>query len=88
MIENRKIDTAGKIKKIIMDLIPYWIPTDDDWTSDSIESLNINSYQYIQIIVNIEEAFDIVMDDEILSHEYFETINDLYNYVLKKANHE
>lgn len=45
------------------------------------ESLHLNSFDYVRIIVAIEEQFEIVVDYEV----FFETVNDMIEYVISQT---
>lgn len=74
----------NKINKAIIDLI---IEIKSDITIEQInlnESLSINSIEYIQLIVMIEENYGIIFDDDKLNIENLDTINKITDYVLEK----
>lgn len=45
-----------------------------------------NSISFIKIIVDVENEFDIEFDDEKLSTNDFQTVNDLCNYISSSTN--
>ncbi len=54
--------------------------------SKIINDLKINSARIVDIVLDVEEAFDIEIDDDSL--ENIITINDLINIVNRKAAHD
>ncbi len=51
-----------------------------------MNDMNINSVDYIKIIIDIENQFDIEFEDEALMPGNFETILDMVNYISKLTN--
>lgn len=51
--------------------------------TDLISDVGMDSISFIQIIVKLEELFEFEFDDEMLSHSDYETIGQVYDYVLK-----
>lgn len=49
----------------------------------SISDLNLNSLQYMQLIVELEEIFDMEFEVECLAQEYFETVDAVGKYIMK-----
>ena len=47
-----------------------------------LNELNINSVDFIKIIIEIENTFDFEFDDDALAPGTFQTIQDVYNYVI------
>lgn len=48
--------------------------------------LNLDSFEYVQIIIKLEDTFQILIDDENLSLNSFEKVSDLTKYVIDKTN--
>ena len=53
-----------------------------------IEDVGLNSINYIAVIVNIEEIFEISFPDEALADGVFETVNDLIRMIEKLQKNE
>ncbi|HBB29076.1 MAG TPA: hypothetical protein DC000_07490 [Clostridiales bacterium] len=53
---------------------------------EKMKDMNINSVDYIKIIIDIENQFDIEFEDEALMPGNFETILDMVNYISKLTN--
>ena len=47
---------------------------------------NMDSLNFIQLLVRIERAFNIEIDENYLNLHSFKSIDDLYNYVNKLVN--
>ncbi|MBC8560728.1 non-ribosomal peptide synthetase [Fumia xinanensis] len=84
---NSKIDTDKRIIDIIS-LIGGLVISDDDIQNKDLVSLGINSIQFIKIIVEIEDIFDIRFDDEYLEYRKFENLRAFINYVNRKCEKE
>ena len=54
-------------------------------TSDDDFRFSVNSFEYINLIVGLEEVFEIEFDEEKLFYDSFLSLNDLVNYVLLKT---
>ena len=48
-----------------------------------LNDLSINSVDYIKIIIEIENTFDFEFDDDALAPGTFQTIQDVYNYIIR-----
>lgn len=49
-----------------------------------VKELEINSLDFVMMIVELEDAFTICFDDNVLMFDYFKTVEDLVNYILSK----
>lgn len=49
-----------------------------------LSSLGINSIYYIQMVVSMENEFNIEFDDEYLDFTVFQTFPEIINYIEKK----
>lgn len=47
-----------------------------------LKSIGINSLMFIKIIVELEKYFDIEFDDEALIGKKYETLGDIYKYLM------
>ena len=54
-------------------------------TSNLVNDIGINSIQFIQMIVQIENEFNIEFDNEFLNINRFENITSISNYVMSKV---
>lgn len=74
------------IKKIIIDTVGLNLTVDDINDDDFLLSggLNLDSVAIIEIIVSIEEAFDIVFADEDVSVELFSSVKNIADKIRQK----
>lgn len=83
--ENQEV----KIENKIIELISQKVDGDNKinlCSESSFDELHLNSIAFIQIVVEIENTFQIEFDDNHLSTELFSNIKDLVNYVNEKSN--
>lgn len=74
------------VEKILISLLKE-ITESDDITSDTPVAGNIiNSINYIQFIVAIEDKFDIEIPDEYLDITKFNTVKDISSFIHKLLN--
>ncbi|MCL2052359.1 MAG: acyl carrier protein [Lachnospiraceae bacterium] len=76
-------ETTKRIREMITELLPHFVPENDEWLNDPFELIGLNSFQYVQLIVNIEEEYEIVMD-EVLADDYFTSVMELCDMILEK----
>lgn len=77
----KKNEIKDKIKQIIHSVIEVEITDDDDLFEQGLNSINI-----IEIIVKIEDEFDIEFDEENLSFEYLKSLSSICKYVNSKLD--
>lgn len=78
-----------KIENKIIELISQKVDCDNkiNLCSESpFDELHLNSIAFIQIVVEIENTFQIEFDDDHLSTEFFNSIKDLVDYVNERKN--
>lgn len=80
-----KQEVINKIKEIIMETVDMGDLSDVSETENLVESKGLNSMDAISILVAVEDAFDIEIDDQDLSAELIQTIENISNYVIKKV---
>ena len=73
------------IEKII-DILKKLNINIDNPTSNFIEGNNVDSITFIQIIIDIEVEFSILIPDEYLLMEGFNTVSEIANIVEKLIN--
>lgn len=56
--------------------------------TDMIRDVGMDSISFIQIVVELEELYEFDFDDEMLSHSDYETIGQVYEYVLEKTQNK
>lgn len=74
-----------EIKEIIKEIVKEntndnYELTDEDFTAD-LKMMQINSIQFIKIIVEIENKFDFEFGDEALDIQNYVTLNDFVKYI-------
>lgn len=52
----------------------------------SLDELNISSIDFIKVIIELEEEFDLEFDNEMLLYEAFTDINSIVKYIIKKQS--
>lgn len=83
--ENQEV----KIENKIIELISQKVDCDNKINlcgESSFDELHLNSIAFIQIVVEIENTFQIEFDDDHLSTEFFNSIKDLVDYVNERKN--
>ena len=66
---------------VVLSRIAEFYPDCSDIEYATLDSLHIDSFAMIEIILNIESEFDIEFEDEMLDPESFETMGHLAHYV-------
>ena len=79
-----KLCIKEKIEKILSDTMKIKVnePTYDE--NDLINSIGINSIDALEIFINVENEFDIQIEDEDLSAQLIASIDNIIDYVSKK----
>ncbi len=73
------------LKEMIRSLSPQQITVDSIFeTADLIKDLGFNSINLIQLVINIENEFNIEFDDAMLGFESLIIFNNLVKYVKEK----
>lgn len=77
------------IKKELLKIIDPYIDekeltTDVSESSDLINDLNINSAHMVDIVLDIEEKFDIMIEDDFISK--MDTVGDALDIITEKLN--
>lgn len=93
-MENLNQNQIGeKIIRIIMENlpedidpdIPYEVPSEITLNT-TIDELNLSSIEFIKIIVELEETFDLEFDNEMLLFESFTDITSISQYIIRKKS--
>jgi len=74
------MNTKGKIIRIITEL-SYELGLDINGFSNDLSKLGLDSINFIQIVVSIEEEFQIEFEDEFLDYSRYLLLEDLCEYV-------
>lgn len=77
-------EVCNKIVELIREVYPdvYFEGIDCE---ANLESIGINSVQFIQLIVMIENYYDIVFEDEMLNINKLDTISKFAEYIVKST---
>jgi Phosphopantetheine attachment site. len=70
--------------KLIINKCILTIVESDKNDVNTLQSLD--SLSFIKLVVELEQIFEIEFDDEMLSVDNFQTIDELSNYILNKKN--
>ncbi len=85
-IEQLKAQTTAQLITILMAIIPGY--DDNFWTEDSElfgAVAEFDSMAIVTLIGEIEDQFNIELDDDDISAENFATVNSLTELVLERA---
>lgn len=80
--ESSGVEYYDDIEKSVMEV--FWKNFSDSgiFSCDiRLSGIGIHSINYIQVIVELEEIFEIEFDEECLRIDYFETIGDIVKYI-------
>ncbi|MEM1336241.1 MAG: phosphopantetheine-binding protein [Bacteroidota bacterium] len=84
-MENENLEHYQKLKEIVGEYLP------DDVTADSIEmnssfmqELNINSANLVDIVLDVEDAFDIMLENEDMDGMH--TVKDALTIITQKID--
>ncbi|MHC1683130.1 MAG: acyl carrier protein [Clostridiaceae bacterium] len=73
-----------KLKKIIIKCLELNIEPDNIQGTNLIEELGINSVDAMEILVWVENNFEIEIDDEDLNADLIKSLDSLSDYILNK----
>lgn len=85
--ENRHADKAvnGRDRNSFLAVFQNVLGIEKLSMNDTIHDIGIDSISFIQIVVELEELYDFEFDDEKLLYSDYETIGQVYKYVLNKT---
>ena len=69
------------VSNFIMEKINEVVGLNVKSTGEMLTDLNVNSLNFIEIVVKIEDEFSIEFEDDKLMYNSFATIDDLISYV-------
>lgn len=72
-----------KVKVIISNRIELSEPNNIIKNDDLLSDLGMNSFVFIKIVVDLEEAFGIEFDPDIMLEKNFQTVTDFISYIQK-----
>ena len=78
-------EVCEELKKNIIDSLELTKAKEEIDGSDLMNELNINSIDALEILVRIENTYDIIIPDEDLSAKLFESLEGLANYVIGRC---
>ena len=78
-------EVCEELKKTIIDSLELTKAKEEIDGSDLMNELNINSIDALEILVRIENTYDIIIPDEDLSAKLFESLEGLANYVIGRC---
>ena len=78
-------EVCEELKEIIIDSLELTKAKEEIDGSDLTNELNINSIDALEILVRIENTYDIIIPDEDLSAKLFESLEGLANYVIGRC---
>lgn len=77
-------DIEVKVKENIKKVLNLEINVDELECENLIENFGINSVDALEILIHIENEFDIEIDEEDLNVELLDSVSSLVGYVEKK----
>lgn len=83
------VDIEQKIKNIIHQVTELDIPVDEIESENIVERYGINSVDALEILINVENEFDITVEDEELNQDLIKSVSHLSDFVRRKiCQHE
>ena len=70
----------------ILSKIGEFFPECEDIEQATLESLHIDSFALIELILGLESTFDFEFEDELLDPEAFQTVGQLARYVEERIS--
>jgi len=74
-------EILAKIKTIVKENLERDVPEDANEETRTYDDLEIDSIMMLQLVVYLEEEFDITVPDEEVNPAYYETLGSLINFV-------
>jgi acyl carrier protein len=72
--------------EILKDNIPMLEGSTEKILKQDLKSLQVNSLNFIKIVVTIEDAFDIEFEDSQFNQEFFGKIENIVDIITKKLD--
>lgn len=80
-----KHEIIATIKDILKDSLKDTIVVDEIGAETNlIEEIRLDSIQAMEILLQVEEKFDIMIDDDDLNKALFSSMSSLSDYIMKK----
>lgn len=81
-------DISTRIKDIIINVLNLGITIDELENNNLIETYGINSVDALEILIHIENEFDIEIEEENLNAELISSVSILTDYVSSRLQEE
>lgn len=86
---NRQASAIEQIvRRLVVEKLPGSIAPKDTINHVPFAQLGLDSVQFIEVLVALEESFDITVEDEDLLTQNFKDIDSMIAYVHGKLRHE
>ncbi|MHC4425705.1 MAG: acyl carrier protein [Planctomycetota bacterium] len=85
-MNQSEVNTEDRVKKVILDVVKRSLNPEEMVRETPLigKGLGLDSVGVFELVVSLEEEFDIFFDQSELSIEIFETIGSLVDYVSEK----
>lgn len=80
---NKDIQVIGKNEEGVLAAFQKILGIDGITINDKLADIGVDSIFFIQIVLELEDLFEFEFDDNKLSYGDYETIKDVYEYVIK-----
>ncbi|MFF2480918.1 phosphopantetheine-binding protein [Paenibacillus sp. NPDC058071] len=80
-VKMNREEILAALKTIIVENLEHSIPEDAGEDAKTLDDLNIDSIMMLQLIVYLEETFNVNVPDEEVDPAYFETLGSLVTFV-------
>lgn len=83
-------DIEDRVKKVITERLKLNVNAGEISNNTPLigKGLGLDSVGVLELVVGLEQEFDIMFDDSEMNIELFENIGSLTNYINKKLNHK
>jgi acyl carrier protein len=83
-------DIEDRVKKVITERLKLNVNAEEISNNTPLigKGLGLDSVGVLELVVGLEQEFDIMFDDSEMNIELFENIGSLTNYINKKLNHK
>lgn len=84
--ELKLAEVCEELKEIIIDSLELSVKKEEIDGSDLINELNINSIDALEILVRVENKYDIMIPDEDLSAALISSLEGFAKYIIGRCN--
>lgn len=83
-------DIEDRVKKVITERLKLNVNAEEISNNTPLigKGLGLDSVGVLELVVGLEQEFDMMFDDSEMNIELFENIGSLTNYINKKLNHK